>query len=87
MQSFVFTVIDPIGFHARPASILTGTIGKFTSSAKLICRGREANPASILSVMALGIKYNDVVELIIEGPDEVEAMAALQEMLKSNKMY
>ncbi len=86
MESVVFKAKDPVGFHARPASVLASTTAKFASKFKLACRGREVNPTSILSIMALGINYNDEVVITAEGPDEREAIAAVQEVLQANNL-
>ena len=43
MEKFSFTVIDPVGLHARPATILVNQASKFASNVKLLYNGKEVN--------------------------------------------
>lgn len=42
---------------------------------------REANAKSLLGMLSLGIKRGDTVHIAAEGPDEDEAIAALEDYL------
>ena len=51
-----FVVSDPVGLHARPATILVNQASKFTSNIKLVYNDKEVNLKSIMGVMSLGEK-------------------------------
>ena len=43
MEKFSFTVIDPVGLHARPATILVNQASKFASNVKLLYKNIFTN--------------------------------------------
>ena len=43
-----FVVSDPVGLHARPATILVNQASKFTSNIKLVYNDKEVNLKSII---------------------------------------
>ena len=78
-----FTITDEAGMHARPASALVGTVGKFKSDIQLEYKGKKVNLKSILGVMSLGISSGSTVTISADGEDETEAMAAVEQAMKS----
>ena len=42
---------------------------------------REVNAKSLLGMLSLGIKHGDTVTIAADGPDEAEAIAALEKYL------
>ena len=42
-EKLSFVVSDPVGLHARPATILVNQASKFTSNIKLVYNGKEVN--------------------------------------------
>ncbi|CRX37172.1 / ptsH / Phosphocarrier protein HPr /:46519 Forward [Candidatus Hepatoplasma crinochetorum] len=79
-------IIDPIGLHARPASIVVQQANKFKSNIKLVVNGKEANLKSIMSVMALGVKTNTEVKIVIEGDDAKEALEQIKKTMHDHKL-
>jgi phosphocarrier protein len=77
-------ITDPIGLHARPASILVQEANKFDSEITIEADGNTANLKSIMSVMAMGVKTGDEVIIGADGSDEKEATAALELVMKDN---
>lgn len=77
---------DPIGLHARPASIICQEANKYKSDINLVSpEGKSANLKSIMSVMALGIKNGETVKISAKGADEEEAINSIKAaMQKSN---
>ncbi|EFF41851.1 HPr family phosphocarrier protein [Mycoplasmopsis alligatoris] len=86
MKEFTCTIIDPAGLHARPASIIVGTAGKFKSDSKVISAGREGNLKSIMNIMALGVKHGTEITIKISGEDEEAALQAIKDALVSNNL-
>jgi phosphocarrier protein len=79
------TITDPIGLHARPASVLTTEASKFESDIKIVTTaGKEANLKSIMSVMALGVANGEEITIKAEGGDAEAALTKLEEVMKSN---
>ncbi len=66
---------DPVGIHARPAAQFAQAVTASNCNVTIAKEGGDAVPAgSILSIMGLGIKQGDTVELTIEG-DNAETVA------------
>lgn len=85
MKSFTYVIKDQEGIHARPAGIIVGEAKKFAGNKFLIkAKGQEADLTRLLRVMALGVKSGETVEIIVEGPQEEEAAAALKKVLEEN---
>lgn len=81
-----FIIVDPVGLHARPATLLVNEAGKFASEAKIIVEGKEANLKSIMGVMSLAISNGVEFEVVTEGDDAVDALKAISEVIVSNKI-
>ncbi len=80
---FVYTCIEPTGFHARPAGQLVKKVGAFLSSVTIVKGDETADSSSILSLMGLGIRVGDRFEVIIEGPDQEDAASAVDAFLQT----
>lgn len=76
------TIINKLGLHARAAAKLVSLASQFESDIKLIKNTHEVNAKSILGVMMLAAAKNTVLELTADGPDEAEAMDALQALVE-----
>ena len=77
MVSQKVTVKNPTGLHLRPAGILCKEEMPFKSHITFRYRENTANAKSVLSVLGACIKSGDEIELVCEGEDEQEALAAL----------
>ena len=76
MVSQKVTVKNPTGLHLRPAGILCKEAMQFKSHITFRYRENTANAKSVLSVLGACIKSGDEIELVCEGEDEQEALAA-----------
>ena len=72
------------GLHARPASQLTNTCQKFQCDIKIEKGTSTIDPKSILGIMMLSAKKDDVVTVITDGSDEAEAMEAIEDLFNNN---
>ena len=84
MTQAVVTLSNPTGLHARPASELIKAAAKFQSKIVLNGNGKRADAKSIIMVLALGLKKGDSMTISADGPDETEAISALQELAAEN---
>ncbi|WP_152207662.1 HPr family phosphocarrier protein [Marinobacter changyiensis] len=74
-------IVNKLGLHARAAAKLVSTASRFDSRILLGKDGREVDAKSILSVMMLAASKDTEIELILDGPDEEDANAALVELI------
>ena len=75
------------GLHARPASLFVQTANKFTSAISaqnITAESAITNAKSILSVLTLGVVQGHEIEIIAEGDDAQEAIAALENLILNN---
>ena len=75
------TLINRLGLHARAASKLVQTAGRFEAETWVERNGRCVNAKSIMGVLLLAAPCGSELLLRTEGPDEAEAMDSLQALI------
>lgn len=70
-------IINKLGLHARAAAKLVAKASEFDSSIQISRKGRQVDAKSIMPVMMLAASQGTEVELIVDGPDESDAVDAL----------
>ena len=73
---------DPVGLHLRAASRIVKAAKRFESDIRIAYDGVETNAKSILGLASLVARHQEPVELIVEGPDEQEALDCLVELIE-----
>ncbi|MCB5936914.1 phosphocarrier protein HPr [Caldibacillus thermoamylovorans] len=81
MVEKTYTVIEKTGIHARPATVLVQTAEKFDADVNLEYKDKTINLKSIMGVMAAGITSNSEIKIKADGPDEEQALAALDDVM------
>lgn len=81
MRRLPVTIINKLGLHARAAAKFVKLAGSFQSEIMVSRNGREVNGKSILGVMMLAASQGTSIELTADGPDEVQALEALQALV------
>ena len=81
MYSKEVQVTNQVGLYARPATFFIQKANEFKSTILVEKEERRVNAKSLLS---LGITKGTTINLIADGPDEEEAVAALVELITSN---
>ena len=81
MRSTALTISNKLGLHARASAKLTKLAGTFRSEIHLSRNGRRVNAKSIMGVMMLAAGLGSEVLLETDGPDEDEALRALQALV------
>jgi phosphocarrier protein HPr len=71
-------VVNELGIHARPASLIVKAATGFRSEITLEKDGVSADAKSIMGVMMLAAAHNSVVVIRAKGGDEVEAVVAIE---------
>ncbi len=83
-MEFTAIIIDPVGLHARPASVMVQEANKFESEVTVKAGDKSGNMKSIMSVMALGVKNGEEITISAEGADAEQAIEAIKTAMETN---
>lgn len=72
---------NPVGLHARPASVLAKLASGYQSDITLRRGNDTANAKSMMSIMGLEVGYRDKVQISAYGPDADDAVDELTEQV------
>ncbi len=72
---------NKLGLHARAASLFVKTASGFGSEVTLSNPDKQANGKSIMSVMLLQATQGSKVTVEVNGVDEGEAMASIENLI------
>ena len=78
------TILKQIGLHARPATFLIQKANEFKCSIWIEKDERRVNAKSLLGVLSLGVAKDTTISIIADGPDEVDAVNTLCELIDSD---
>lgn len=70
------------GLHLEPAGVLCREASRFTSSVMFEYKQSMTNAKSVLGVLGACVKCGEEIELICDGPDEQEALAAVLKVIE-----
>jgi len=76
-------IINEIGLHVRPASMLVEVASKFKSDIWIEKDGQEANGKSIMSILLLSAEKGSKINIKAEGSDAAQAVEALIKVVKN----
>ena len=77
------TIMNRAGIHMRPAAVIVDTAKDYKSTIHLEKDSYKINAKSILGIMTLGAGYGNEINIIAQGEDEKEAVAALARLFES----
>jgi len=77
MTTRAVTIISPLGLHARAAAHFVHAASAFVSQVRVTVGRRVMDGKSIMGLLLLAAAYGTRIEISADGPDEVEAVAAL----------
>ncbi len=80
MVEKIVTVRHRAGIHARPAALIVKTANQFMSDFFIEKDTMKINGKSIMGIITLGASYKTNLKIILEGDDEQEAAAAIEEL-------
>ncbi|MBQ3834013.1 MAG: HPr family phosphocarrier protein [Elusimicrobia bacterium] len=80
MKEKKLTILNKLGLHARPASLIVQTAMKFSSSINIIKDEAKIDAKSIMGIMMLAAACGTELTIQAEGPDEDEAINKLAEL-------
>lgn len=75
------TIQNKLGLHTRAAAKLVDTAKKFESRVELTYRDRTIDCKSIMGVITLGAQKDDVLQVVVIGNDEQQALEAIIKLL------
>jgi len=77
----IVEITNKNGFHARPAALFVKKTKDFSCEIKFKKDEKCFNAKSILSILSMGIKKGDKIELMTSGDEALETLKALSEYL------
>ena len=86
MKEITVTVVDPVGLHARPATVAVNAASKFKSDVQISYKGKSVNMKSIMGVMSLGIPTQSEITISADGDDEEAALETIKEVLQAQNV-
>ena len=72
---------NQLGLHARACALFVKTAARFRAEVYVRRDDLEVNGKSIMGVMMLAAEEGSTIRVRADGPDEGEAVAALQELV------
>ncbi|MDD6619845.1 MAG: HPr family phosphocarrier protein [Eubacteriales bacterium] len=84
MKSFVYTIKDEIGIHARPAGLLAKKAKEFESEITVEKDSKKVVATKLMALMGMGVKCGDTVTVTAEGSDEDKAIKEMEEFFSKN---
>jgi phosphocarrier protein len=80
MVSKLLKVTNEAGIHARPAAAVVETCARYKSAIHFLKGDIRANAKSIMNIMLLAAEYGAEILVEADGPDEAEALAAVEKL-------
>ena len=84
MKQFEYVITDPVGIHARPAGLLVKEAKQHASRIMLQKGEKAADATRMMSVMGLGVKCGDTLNVPVDGEAEAAAAVAIQAFFAEN---
>jgi phosphocarrier protein HPr len=70
-----------LGLHARAAAKFVQTASRFKSMVKVRKNGEEVDGKSILGILLLAASQGTRIVVSVSGEDEVDALAAVEDLI------
>ena len=81
MAEIQLLIRNQLGLHARACALFVKTSSRFKSEILVSRDDLEVNGKSIMGVMMLAAEEGATILVKATGPDEAEALAALQDLV------
>lgn len=81
MNHKTVTIVNKLGLHARAAAKFVQVASGFHAEINVHAGHREVSGKSIMGIMMLAAGKGSEIEIKTIGPDEDEAMAALEALI------
>jgi phosphocarrier protein HPr len=77
------TVANKLGLHARAAAKVVALASSFASEISLQKGNRKINGKSIMGVMMLAASQHTIVNVVVTGEDEQQAMTEIENLFNN----
>lgn len=77
------SVLNKLGIHARPAAQFVRVASRFRSDVTVEKDDESVDGKSIMGLMMLAVGWGANITVTVEGPDEAEAIEALEQLVQS----
>ncbi len=74
---------NPMGLHARPASLFVQAAARFQAAIQVLAGGKQANAKRIIDILSLGAKQGETITIEASGADAEAAIAALTALVQA----
>ena len=81
-----YVIVDEIGLHARPASLLVQRANKYDNDIWIGYNGQNVTLKSIMATMSLGVPQGATIEITVEGTNAEAILQSLEEVLVASKL-
>ena len=82
MTETELVIRNQLGLHARACALFVKTAAKFHAQVFVSRDDLEVNGKSIMGVMMLAAEEGSTIRVRADGPDEREALLAIQELVE-----
>ncbi|MBR3628382.1 MAG: HPr family phosphocarrier protein [Elusimicrobia bacterium] len=76
-------IVNKLGLHARPASLIVQTAMAFSSNIYIIKDEAKVDAKSIMGILMLAAACGTEIKLQTEGPDEEQALEKMLEIFNN----
>lgn len=83
MMTKTLTILNKLGIHARPAAQFVRVASRFQADVTVEKDEESVDGKSIMGLMMLAVGCGAEIKVTVDGSDEAETMAALEELVKS----
>lgn len=85
MISKSMTINIQKGLEARPVALLVQAASQYESSIYVEIQEKKVNAKSIMGMMSLGLAEGEQITIIANGPDEEEAVNAIDKYISKQQ--
>lgn len=77
------TIQNKLGLHTRAAAKLVDVAKRYGSKIELVYRDRTVDAKSIMGVITLGAQKDNIIDIVITGEDEQDALGAITKLVNA----
>ncbi len=81
-----YLVIDELGLHARPATLIVQEAGKYDNEINIIYKDKKVNAKSVMSVMSLAITVNTEFGVEVDGDNAEQVFEGIEAILTEHNI-
>ena len=81
-----YLVIDKLGLHARPATLIVQEASKHENDIKIIYGEKSVNAKSVMSVMTLAITCDSTFAVEVAGDSPENVFNSIEKILTDNRI-